>query len=202
MCRCGGADEHVHGERAQPPQVKNLRPLVTNAGALNYTLAVFEDVLDILDLAKATSTSYIISSADDQLMIKVSFSGPVKLRDIQLIPHANHSPTTMRAYVNQDTLDFSSLSRATLSQGWTLLGGSAGEMVEYPTRPFKFSNVSHLTLLFENKDAAKSALCYIGLMGEISGPRAAVQTSYELRPNPALHKTGGLFDSVQARNLQ
>jgi hypothetical protein len=207
MCQCGGADEHGHGRGPMPAHVKNLRPLVHSLTALNYRLSNDGHPLSQLldnDEPKAGDAFWVESAVDDQLLVKVSFSGSVRLRALQLRLQDHTPPSRLRAFVNQNSLDFSSLSSiAQATQQWSLPQSNTSDLLEYPVKPFKFSNVSHLSLLFENERGPKSAVAYIGFTGELLGHRAIIQAEYEVRPQVADHRTtGGLFDVSQSPQNQ
>ena len=75
-------------------------------------------------------------------------------------------------------------------------------MVEYAVKVYKFSNCGSVTLLIEGGRGDKTALKYLGFMGEVLDlKRGPVVANYELKPNVADHKTGGLF-STTSHSLQ
>lgn len=189
MCKCGGADEHLH----QVGEAKNLVQFIDipKCSALNVTKTTMTNLNSILQ-KEPQQSCYLESDADDQILLKIAMGGSCKIKAIAVQSNA----TRLRCYVNNESFDFSS-SGLNPQQEWMLLSMDS-EMIEYPTKVFKFSNVSHLSLLFEGD--CKSRICGIKLLGDaLDLKRGPVITDYELRPNVSDHKTGGLFN-VQSHN--
>jgi hypothetical protein len=137
------------------------------------------------------SESYTCESiADPQLIIQVSFSVTVKITHIAVTgPEAETTcwPSTLRAYVNRDNLDFTNIEQATCSQSWSLANTRRPDVeVLYPTRPSKFQNVQLITLFFPenmNRDDSCTRIEHIGFYGTATGyRRAPVAAVYEARP--------------------
>lgn len=176
-----------------PPQVKDLRQFVADVHTLNARLPLGTNAHHVLDNAEGAWSMQSLS--DGQILVKIGFSGSVKLRALRLRSDSCH---LLKAFTNAPTLDFTTIP-AKAAQEWRLLStDSIGEIMEYPVKPFKFANVSHLALLFESHLTAR--ISYVGFTGELLGTRTPVQADYELRPQLADHKTGGLFDSVHSVN--
>ncbi len=110
------------------------------------------------------------------------------------------APKEMRAFVNMPDLDFSSIDKKTAAQQWHMVASSQmkpGQPIEYNTKIFKFSNVSHLTLYFPASQGSDTLeISYIGLFGEFLLNKAnPIITNYELVPNPSDHKKGELMET-------
>ena len=185
MCKCGGADEHNHGITTE--QTKNLFKFIDQPKCRVFN-AKNPDLLEKV-LGNSENSSYLQSDIDGEILVKVQFNSNVKLKSIAIKSNAK----TLKCYINNENLTFSSCQTTATQQEWNLIDlGSV--VVEYPTKIYKFSNVAHLTLLFENH-SEHTQIYYIGFMGDaLDLKRTPVIADYELRPNLSDHKTGSLFD--------
>ena len=196
MCRCGGVGDHEH--------------LLTDPGAV-LTRSLF----DYIDLEKCTVlncanpdslgkvisdryvktySAFIASDTDDQMIVKVVFSAPVKIKALRLACLMDQSsPTSVSLFANQN-VDFSSLTNCKATQKVDCLAPEfhRAEIIEYPLRPHLFANVNFLSILVENKNGERSKCAFIGFMGDFVAAKPSrspiVVTQYELKPNPADHK--------------
>lgn len=184
MCKCGGADEHLHEVTVTKDLVQFID--LPKCSALNITKATQVNLAHVL---KNDSKCFIESDVDDQLLVKVILSGNCKINAVAVQSDA----ANLKCFVNNECADFSTPNP---QQEWNLLQVDS-QMIEYPTKIFKFSNVCHLTLLFEG---GSSKVYGIKLLGDsLNTKRGPVIADYELRPNVSDHKTGGLFD-VESHN--
>ncbi|KAJ3288414.1 hypothetical protein HDU79_004846 [Rhizoclosmatium sp. JEL0117] len=159
---------------------------------------VFKSYEERLDDSK-----FVESDADDQLIIFIPFTGNVKLKSIAIRGFGEHSPSSMKAYINREDVDFSTVeSITTADQEWELIDptvNTLSDIPEYPTRLTKFGNVRNLTLFFpgnvSNDDVTR--ITYIGLKGEWTPVnKDPIITIYEAAANPADHKKIQGVDSV------
>lgn len=124
----------------------------------------------------------------------------MKIKSLSIHCHNDESgPAEMRAFINKPDLDFSSIDQHQPTQSWTMLPPDrimADEPIEYPTKVFKFGQVSHLTLYFpRNHGAASTAIGYVGIFGEfILNKTNPIITNYELLPNPSDHKQNEVME--------
>ncbi|KAI0557308.1 PITH domain containing protein [Gracilaria domingensis] len=125
------------------------------------------------------------SDADEQLLMCIPFVSPVKIKSICVIGAGDvENPSHMKAFINDATLDFSSVERKKPIQEWDLTERNVDGTIEYPTKYTKFQNVSKLWLFVSSNFGADfTEIRYIGLKGEYTKyRREAVNTVYESRP--------------------
>jgi len=132
---------------------------------------------------------YIESDADDQLIIRVPFTGSVKLRSLLLKSGpGDQTPAKVALFANIDNLDFSDAQdKEPLQQFDVAVGREVGE---YSLKPAKFPNVSTITLFFPASQGAETTrIYYIGFLGQWSERKQdPVITVYEARANLADHE--------------
>jgi hypothetical protein len=132
---------------------------------------------------------YIESDADDQLIIRVPFTGSVKLRSLLLKSGpGDQTPAKVALFANIDNLDFSDAQdKEPLQQFDVAVGREVGE---YPLKPAKFPNVSTVTLFFPASQGAETTrIYYIGFLGQWSERKQdPVITVYESQANLADHE--------------
>lgn len=187
MCKCGGADEHLHEVTMAKDLVQFID--IPKCSALNITNATRCNLVQVL---KTEGKGFIESDVDDQILVKIVLASNCKIKAVAVQSDA----AKLKCFVNNEFADFSTPNP---QQEWGLLQMDS-QMIEYPTKIFKFSNVSHLTLLFEGGNGKKSKIYGIKLLGDaLNIKRGPVIADYELRPNVSDHKTGGLFD-VESHN--
>ncbi|ORY47027.1 DUF1000-domain-containing protein, partial [Rhizoclosmatium globosum] len=145
---------------------------------------VFKSYEERLDDSK-----FVESDADDQLIIFIPFTGNVKLKSIAIRGFGEHSPSSMKAYINREDVDFSTVeSITTADQEWELID---------PTHP-RIPNASHEirkrskfdTLLpWKRVNDDVTRITYIGLKGEWTPVnKDPIIAIYEAAANPADHK--------------
>nr|BAF49174.1 hypothetical protein [Fomitopsis palustris] len=135
---------------------------------------------------------YLESDADDQLIIRVPFTGAVKLRALLLKTGPGHqSPAKVSIFIeynNLEHVDFPTISDLKPVQEFDVAQGR--DIGEYHVMPAKFSNVTSVTLFFpESQGADTTRVYYVGFIGTFSGERKGqpIITVYESRPNIADH---------------
>ncbi|ELR13777.1 thioredoxin family Trp26 family protein [Acanthamoeba castellanii str. Neff] len=135
-------------------------------------------------------TAVVESDTDEQLIIHIPFTASIKLKAINIIGGADGtSPGKLKAWINREDIDFSSVDDVAPTQEWELSENPQGE-IEYPTRITKFQNVTSLTLYIpENFGAERTIISYIGLKGEFKTlSRKAVNVTYESAAQLKDHK--------------
>lgn len=86
-----------------------------------------------------TSLPDLESDADEQLLMCIPFTNPVKIKSIAIIGAGDQeNPAKMAAFVNNEVMDFSSAESTHAVQTWELTERNADGMMEYPTRYTKF----------------------------------------------------------------
>ncbi|KZP27403.1 DUF1000-domain-containing protein [Athelia psychrophila] len=140
------------------------------------------------------------SDADDQLIIRIPFTGSVKLRSLLLkTGPAEQTPTKVVLFANEDNLDFDDATDKTPTQEFHVAQGR--EIGEYAVKAAKFSNLSSITLFFPQAQGADSTqIYYVGLLGQWSERKDnPIITVYEAQANLADHeKIQGMDGTLSA----
>ena len=127
------------------------------------------------------------SETDQELLMCIPFTSPVHIRSICIIgPGDVENPSHMKAFINKDTMDFSSASSTKALQQFDLIQSNNEGQLEYPTKYTHFQNVSKLWLYVDfNYGGDVTKIQYIGLKGVSTNyKREAVKAEYETRPIP------------------
>lgn len=133
--------------------------------------------------------AYLESDADDQMIIRVPFTGSVKLRALLLkAGPADQTPTKVLLYNNIEHADFSVLSDLQPTQEFNVAPGR--EVGEYHVMPAKFPNATSVTLFFPGSQGGDTTrIYYVGVLGQFSERKnQPLLTVYESRPNLADHE--------------
>ena len=133
--------------------------------------------------------AWLESEEDDpQVLIHIVFTAPVKIRALTLIGGSEgDAPRELRAFVNQEAMDFADAEDTAPVQQWDLQpDGDPLGVIEYPTQFSRFQNVTRLSLLVaDNHGADVTRIFYLGLKGVgTEHKRRAVAAVYELKPLP------------------
>ncbi len=98
-----------------------------------------KDVLRPWDQRLDTSLPTLDSDADEQLLMCIPFTNPVKIKAICVIGGGDEeNPARMSAYVNNEVMDFSTAETTKPIQTWELTRRNNEGKIEYPTRFTKF----------------------------------------------------------------
>lgn len=140
------------------------------------------------------------SRDDDQIIFIVPFTGQCKIKSILIrCSPDDRAPAELKLFSNAENINFADVKDKTAQQELELVAPSvAGDIIEYPLKMVKFSNVQALTLLFSKSYATKkdpdnadlNSLCiyYIGFRGEWSElKRDPVIAIYEAAAKPTDH---------------
>ncbi|KDN48705.1 hypothetical protein RSAG8_02692, partial [Rhizoctonia solani AG-8 WAC10335] len=136
-----------------------------------------------------TRVQWLESDADDQLILRIPFTGSVKLRGLLLkTGPGDQTAHKVSLFPNADELDFNDANDREPAQSFEVV--QSREVGEYTVKPAKFSNCRSLTLFFPAAQGADTLkIYYVGLLGEWSEfTRDPVVTIYEAQANPADHK--------------
>jgi hypothetical protein len=131
----------------------------------------------------------LVSDADDQMIIRVPFTGSIKLRAILLkTGPADQTPSKVFLFANEETLDFQDIADKTPVQELDIAQGR--EVGEYIVKTAKFSNVTSVTLFFPSSQGADNIqIYYLGFLGQwTERKKDPLLTVYEAQANPADHK--------------
>ncbi|KAF9267664.1 DUF1000-domain-containing protein [Marasmius fiardii PR-910] len=146
---------------------------------------------------------FVESDADDQLIIRIPFTGGVKLRALLLKSGpGDQTPEKVSLFANEDNLDFSDITDKTPTQDFNVPQGR--EVGEYAVKTAKFNNISSLTLFFPHSQGADTVrVYYIGLLGSwTERSQRPIITVYEAQANLADHEkiqgTDGMFSTPQS----
>ncbi|EIN04936.1 DUF1000-domain-containing protein [Punctularia strigosozonata HHB-11173 SS5] len=195
--------DHDHGQESLGAQ-DNLYSRVDhqNVVALNATNDVEARQIVKPWHERLDEGVFLKSDADDQMIIRIPFTGSVKLRAVLIkAGPGDQTPSKVLLYPNRDNLDFSDVNDTKPVQEFRVAQGR--DVGEYAVMPAKFSAISSLTLFFPGSQGADNIrIYYIGLLGQwTERKRDPVITVYETQANLADHEkiqgTDGAFSSPQ-----
>ncbi|KIL67450.1 hypothetical protein M378DRAFT_73711 [Amanita muscaria Koide BX008] len=182
---CGhDCDAHNHELGSQD----NLYPYIDrqNVVALN-TSSPGSDIIKPWH-QRLDESVFLESDADDQIIIRVPFTGSVRLRAILLKSGpAEYTPSKVILYANELNADFNDIADMKPTQEFCVAQGR--EVGEYAVMAAKFSNISSITLFFPSSQGADAIqISYLGFLGSWSERTdKPIITVYEARPNIADH---------------
>lgn len=143
------------------------------------------------------------SDADDQLIIRVPFTGSVKLLKFSLrTENDERGASKVQLFANEPSLDFSDIDSKTPSQEFDV--AETRDVSEYSVKSTKFGSVSSVTVFIPSSRGADSTkLFYLGFLGQWSQHRTQpVISVYETQANLADHEkiqgTAGNFHTTQS----
>lgn len=91
---------------------------------------VFKPWSDRFDVSK-----FVISDADEQLIIRIPFTANVKLKSIQIIGGpGRQSPLLVKAFANREDVDFDSADSIKCEQEFELAEQTSQSDLEYPVK--------------------------------------------------------------------
>ncbi|KAI9686461.1 MAG: hypothetical protein M1820_010620 [Bogoriella megaspora] len=132
------------------------------------------------------------SDADEQLLMKVPFTGQVRLHSILLRTSSTSSaPKTLSLFLNRDDLDFSLASDLSPTQSFEL--SQTSEIQEIGVKRALFNTTQSLTLFFVDNfgdgEEDVTRISYVGFKGEYMRlNKEPVNFLYEAAANPGDHK--------------
>merc|ERR1719445_3004697 len=134
---------------------------------------------------------FVLSDADEELLINIPFTGNVKLKGIIVgAENDDSAPDKVKLYKNRPNMTFDDAG-ACPDQEFSLVKDSSCS-VQYAVKTVTFSSVHHLTLHFpSNFGDDQTKIFYIGLAGEFTKVNrvGVVNCVYEARPMMEDHKT-------------
>ncbi|KAK7047999.1 PITH domain-containing protein [Favolaschia claudopus] len=179
--------DHDHGDSEGPKDNLFSQIDIDNVVALNATgrgSTVIKPWHQRLDEEKS-----IESDADDQMIIRVPFTGSVKLRSLLLkAGPADQTPLKVVLFSNEESLDFQDIADKASTQEFIVAQGR--EVGEYALRTAKFSNVSSISMFFpQSQGADTTQIYYLGFLGTWTERKmSAPITVYEAQANLADHE--------------
>ncbi|KAH8724876.1 PITH domain-containing protein [Phaeosphaeriaceae sp. PMI808] len=190
-----GGDDHDHTDDITPAlqnllyaQIDFPKLLTLNESTPNSGRAICEKTWS----QRLDPTPELKSSADEQLLILVPFTGQVRLHSILLrTSNTPSSPRTLKLFVNEDTLDFDAASEKTATQ--VLEVAQTSDVQEIPVKRAHFNTTRSLVLFFEDNwsggEEEETVVSYLGVKGDFMRlNREAVSVLYEAAANPSDHK--------------
>ena len=132
------------------------------------------------------TTKWLESDADEQLIIKIPFTGSVKLKCFSLgSGPGGHGPLKVKAFINRDDIDFDNVNAIPPVQEWELPPDNPVDAY-HMFKVAKFGQVRTLTLFVDtNYGNDTTQITYLNFRGIFThihtGPVEAV---YELKPLP------------------
>ncbi|KZS99919.1 DUF1000-domain-containing protein [Laetiporus sulphureus 93-53] len=168
-----GDESHSHDHHHDIPEAQGVRDNLyahidrPNVVALNADPGKGPEVIKPWD-QRLDEETFLESDADDQMIIRVPFTGSVKLRAVLLkAGPGEHTPAKVKVYSNLDNGDFSNIADAKPVQEFGIAQGR--EIGEYHVMPAKFPNVTSLTLFFPSSQGAHTMrIYYLGFIGQWS----------------------------------
>ncbi|KAJ4351749.1 uncharacterized protein N0V89_007092 [Didymosphaeria variabile] len=133
------------------------------------------------------------SFADEQILMIVPFTGQVRLHSILIRTSTTPaSPKTLKVFINDDALDFSTASDKPPTQ--TLEISQTAEIQEIPVKRALFNTTRSLALFFEDNwsdgEEDETRISYLGFKGDFMKlNKEPVNFMVELAANPSDHKT-------------
>ncbi|KAF8958327.1 galactose-binding domain-like protein [Flammula alnicola] len=139
--------------------------------------------------ARLDEAQYLESDADDQLIIRVPFTGTVRLRALLLkAGPAGQTPAKIALFPNAPNLDFNDIADRTPTQEFVVPQNR--EVGEYSVKTAKFSNVSSVTLFVPASQGDDTTrIYYLGFLGTwTEAKHQPIITVYEAQANLADHE--------------
>jgi hypothetical protein len=191
-----GADGHDHSDDITPAlqnllyeQIDFSKLITLNESTSNSGRAICQKTW----AQRLDTEPELISSADEQLLMIVPFTGQVRLHSILIRTTPDSScPKTLKVFVNADeAMDFDTASESEPTQ--TLSVSQTSGVQEIPVKRVHFNSTRSLALFFEdnwsNGDEEESRISYLGFKGDFMKlNREAVSVLYESAANPSDHK--------------
>ncbi|KAH5125983.1 hypothetical protein HBI73_099610 [Parastagonospora nodorum] len=133
------------------------------------------------------------SSADEQLLMIVPFTGQVRLHSILIRTSPSPScPKTLKVFLSADAMDFDTASDATPTQELSI--SQTSEVQEIPVKRAHFNTTRSLALFFEDNWSAgeeeETRISYLAFKGDFMKlNKEPVSVMYEAAANPSDHKS-------------
>ncbi|KAF8518475.1 galactose-binding domain-like protein [Gautieria morchelliformis] len=193
---CG--DEHHHHDHDHAPESANSDNLYSYIDHPNVRILNAADDAKVLKPwdQRLDESVYLQSDADDQLIIRVPFTGSVKLRSVLIkAGPGGQTPSKVALFANEDTLDFNDVADRKATHEFAIV--QSREIGDYAVKPARFSNLSSVTLFFSASQGAETIqIYYLGFLGSFSQRKEAPSVIiYEAQANPATaEKIPGIKD--------
>lgn len=105
-----------------------------------------------------SDSGYLQSDEDEQLIISIAFSQPVKVHSLKIKTTAENGPKNIKLFINQPrTIDFEMANSNTSVQDLTLSAKDVEEGNPVPLRYVKFQNVQNLQIfVVDNQNGSET----------------------------------------------
>ncbi|KAL9092308.1 MAG: hypothetical protein Q9165_004482 [Trypethelium subeluteriae] len=190
-----GHGGHNHSDDAEPV----LQSLLYNCIDLNKVVTLNEAqplsgraILEKTWADRHNADPELASSADEQLLIHVPFTGQVRLYSINIRTSPTSSaPKTLKVFLNREDLDFDSASELAATQEFAL--SQTSEVQSIPVKRALFNTTQKLTLFFPDNfgdgEEEVTRISYLGFKGEyMKLNKEPVNFLYEAAANPSDHQ--------------
>mmetsp|Transcript_46449 Transcript_46449/g.107215 ORF Transcript_46449/g.107215 Transcript_46449/m.107215 type:complete len:206 (-) Transcript_46449:125-742(-) len=180
-CGCKHEEDFLGISQLLLPWIDVENVVGLNEDVPNSARQVFRPYDSRLDDARVVESP----EGDQELMILVPFTSPVKLTGITVIGgDFGSSPSRVSLYINREDLDFSNVEDVASTQELELVEDFHGA-IQHPLRAAKFISVVQLALFFPAAlGGERTRIHWIGLWGVGSEyKRQAVVAVYEAIPN-------------------
>ncbi|KAK2463484.1 hypothetical protein APHAL10511_004570 [Amanita phalloides] len=193
-------DHDIHGNDLGPQD--NLYTYIDHQNVVALNITGVHPASSIIKPwhQRTNEDVYIESDADDQIIIRIPFTGSVRLRAILLkTGPALHTPSKIFLFPNDMNLDFNDVTDKVPSQEVNVV--QTREVGEYSIKTAKFSNTSSISLYIPSSQGADTTrIYYLGFLGHWSERKdKPVITVYEAQPNISDHEkiqgTGNNFST-------
>jgi hypothetical protein len=134
----------------------------------------------------------LTSSADEQLLMHIPFTGQVRLHSILLRTSTTPScPKTLKVFINDPGLDFETASEKEPTQELSV--AQTSEVQEIPVKRVKFNTTRSLELFFEDNwgqgEEDETRISYLAFKGDFMKlNKEPISVLYEAAANPSDHK--------------
>jgi len=139
--------------------------------------------------ARLDEAQFIESDADDQIILRIPFTGSVRLRALLLKagPGAQ-TPSKVSLFANEASLDFDDVLAKLPTQEFNV--PQSRDVGEYAVKTVKFSNLSSITIFIPaSQGAGNTRIYYAGFLGSWTEHKhKPMITVYETQANLADHE--------------
>lgn len=207
----GGDDHHDHDHTDDlTPALQNLlyeqidfsKLITLNEDDSNSGRAICQKTW----AQRLDATPELRSSADEQLLMIVPFTGQVRLHSIILRTSPSPScPKTLKVFLNADSMDFETASEKEPTQALEI--SQTSEVQEIPVKRAYFNTTRSLALFFEDNwsggEEEETVLSYLAFKGDFMKlNKEAVSVLYEAAANPNDHKLPTGIGEGVGRSIQ
>ena len=202
---------HCHDEHCDHDHSSDITPAIQN---LLYTQLDFPSIRTLNESTSGSGASIckkpwserlsdnpiLTSDADEQIILHIPFTGQVRLHSIHIrSDNTSSAPKTVKAYINQDDLDFTSIETAKVTQEFEL--ACSNEVQDLGVKRALWNATRSITLFFSENwsggEEDETRIGYVGFKGDFMKlNREPVDVLYEAAARPSDHKVEGVGGEV------